>query len=312
MSAWSEGNAYFEENYQIVAGWCLQPSEKLFLGDRNKPKCRFCGKSKPEVSFLQKAHAIPESIGNKSLFTYYECDNCNKAFGHGCENDFGNWSLPMRTMARISGNNGIPTLKQGPNNSWRVEKHPSGISLNLNPTEGFYEDDEAERTLKVHLRRAPYRPAGVVQAMVKMALTIMPEEELRNFQQALDWIKPGNTLTSLAAPTPFLHTFLSGPVANNIITVALLTRRCDELIAPYAYFLLTYGHEMLQIVIPSQEKDSNQYGKKMNVRRIPSFRDEGGVAPGGFSCRQLAFSSSEVVKDDYFTLHLQYGEKRPS
>jgi hypothetical protein len=39
------------------------------------------------VSVLKEAHALPESISNKSLFTYYECDACNQAFGEGCEND---------------------------------------------------------------------------------------------------------------------------------------------------------------------------------------------------------------------------------
>jgi len=217
----------------------------------------------------------------------------------------------MRTMARISGRNGIPTIRQGPNNAWRVEKHLSGLSLSLDPTEGFYEDDEAKKTLKIHLRRAPYHPVMVVQAMVKMALSIMPEHELKNFQQALNWIQLGKNSTSMVAPTPFLHTFLSGPVANDIITAAVLTRRCDEFIAPYAFFLLTFGHEMLQIAIPSREKDGQHYGKKMEIRRFPSFRDEGGSAPGAITSNQLLFSSSELIKDDSFVLDMQYQEKQP-
>jgi hypothetical protein len=310
MSAWSEANAYYEENYQVAAAWCLRPGDKVCLGDKEKRTCRFCGKASPEASFRKDAHALPECIGNKGLFTYYECDDCNHAFGIGCENDFGNWSLPMRTMARICGKNGIPTIKQGPNNAWRVEKHPSGLSLSLDPTEGFYEDDEAQNTLKIHLLRAPYRPVMVVQAVVKMALTIMPEHELKNFQQALNWIRPGNDLTSMVAPTVFLHTFLSGPVASDIITVGLLTRQRDELVAPYAFFLLTYGHEMLQLAVPS-EKDRPHYGKSMDIRRFPNFRDEGGAAPGAFTCRQLPFTSSDVVKNDGFMLDMQYEEKRP-
>src|SRR5271156_6826188 len=112
MSKWSDLIDY-EEHYQIVSAWCLRPGEKIFLGDKEKRKCRFCGETTPKVSFRKQAHALPECIGNKSLFTYYECDTCNKGFGDGCENDFGNWSLPMRTMSRICGGNGIPTIKQG-------------------------------------------------------------------------------------------------------------------------------------------------------------------------------------------------------
>lgn len=89
MSKWDDLAAYYEERYQIAAAWSVRPEDKIFLGDKDGRKCRFCGRAKPEVSFRKEAHALPESIGNESLFTYYECDTCNQAFGEGCENDFG-------------------------------------------------------------------------------------------------------------------------------------------------------------------------------------------------------------------------------
>jgi hypothetical protein len=121
MSKWSDLVAYYEERYQIATAWCLRPGDKIFLGDKQNRRCRFCGKTEPEVSFRNDAHALPECTGNKSLFTYYECDVCNKAFGDGCDNDFGNWSLPMRTMSRIRGKNGIPIIKQGPSGASRID-----------------------------------------------------------------------------------------------------------------------------------------------------------------------------------------------
>lgn len=309
MSKWSNLVAYYDEHYQIASTWCLRPGNKIFIGDKGNRKCRFCGKTAPEVSFRKKAHALPECIGNKSLFTYYECDLCNKRFGDGCENDFGNWSLPTRTMSRIRGGSGIPTIKQGPNGTWRVEGHPTGLSLSVDETEAFYEVDEANKTLKLNLRRAPYRPVMIVQAMVKMALSVMPEEELPNFQQALGWIEPGNTLTQMAAPTPFFYTFISGPMASDLITVAVLTRRHDNLVTPYSFLLLVYGHEMLQMVIPSIEKDRHHYGKRMEFRRFPCFRDEGGSAPGNTLSMQLSLHSAEWVRDDKITFEMQYQEK---
>src|SRR5262249_4440815 len=124
MSTWNELSAYYEKYYKVATWYLLRPSHKVFLGDKNNRKCRFCGKAPPEVNFRKEAHALPECIGNKSLFTYYECDTCNQAFGDGCESDFAKWSLPMRTMSRIRGKTGIPTIKQGPENAWRIGKHP--------------------------------------------------------------------------------------------------------------------------------------------------------------------------------------------
>ena len=44
---------------------------------KNKRCCLFCGKMEPEASFTQKAHAISESLGNKSIVQNEECDECN-------------------------------------------------------------------------------------------------------------------------------------------------------------------------------------------------------------------------------------------
>jgi hypothetical protein len=151
-------------------------------------------------------------------------------------------------------------------------------------------DDEANKTLKLHLRRAPYRPSMVVQAMVKMALSIMPEEEMLNFQQSLGWIRPDNTLTRMVAPTPFFYTFISGPMASDLITVALMTRRNDDFVTPYCFLLLVYGQEMLQMVIPSIEKDRHHFGKRMEFRRFPCFRDEGAAAMAAPSGNRYAVS----------------------
>jgi hypothetical protein len=309
MSKWSDLAAYYEERYQIATSWCLRPGDKIFLGDKQNRRCRFCGKTEPEVSFRNDAHALPECTGNKSLFTYYECDVCNKAFGDGCENDFGNWSLPMRTMSRIRGKTGIPIIKQGRNGAWRIEGHPTGLRLSVGETEAFFEDDEANKTLKFHLRRAPYRPVMVVQAMVKMALSIMPDDEMPNFQQALSWIRPGNALTTMAAPTPFFYTFVSGLLASDLITIAVLTRRHDDLVTPYAFLLLVYGHEMLQMVIPSFEKDKHHYGRTMEFRRFPCFRDEGGSAPGETVSMLLSPQPNEWVRDSSIVLEMQYEQK---
>jgi hypothetical protein len=312
ITEWDALNAFYEHNYQLATGWFLQPNDKIVLGDKTNRMCRFCGNTKPEVTFRKDAHALPESIGNKSLLTYYECDSCNHAFGVGCENDFGNWSLPMRTMARIRGKTGIPTVKLGPNGIWRIEEHPDGLSLSLAETEGFYEDDTDRNVLKIHLRRAQYRPVMVVKALFKMALSVMPEEEMPNFQHTLASIRPGTALAPMKGPVPFFYTFIGGPIASDRITVAVLTRKEDDSVLPYCFFILMYGNEMLQIAVPSFEKDHYHFGKMMDIKRFPSFRDEGGAAPGQTTWRVLPFQTAEFVKDDTFTMEFAYQARIPA
>jgi hypothetical protein len=301
---------FYAENYKIAAGWCLRPGVKLFLGDKNYRKCRFCGRSTPDTNFRNEAHAIPNCIGNKSLFVYYECDACNQRFGSGCENDFGNWSLPMRMMSRICGKTGIPTVKQGPNGIWRIDASSTGLTVNIDAEEGFYERDELTKTLTFHLRRAPYRPAMIVQTMVKIALSIMPDNEMANFQCILEWIRPDTPALALAAPTPFIHNFIGGPMSSDLLTVAVLTRQSDNLPTWYSCLLLMYGHELLQMVIPSIERDQHLYGKQLDFPPFPLFPDDDSGAARPIHSSRLPFSTMEFVKNDSFDLEIGYQEQR--
>ena len=94
---------FFAKNYDFVFQKIFTPEDKLILGDKENRVCRFCRLAKPDVSFRKRAHALPESIGNKSIFSFYECDDCNEYFGQTIENDFANWSLPYRSIMRIRG-----------------------------------------------------------------------------------------------------------------------------------------------------------------------------------------------------------------
>ena len=69
-----EAFTFYDDHYDGLGQWILQPGKKFFLGDKANRQCRFCEKRSPEVTFRKKAHAIPELLGNKSLITYYECD----------------------------------------------------------------------------------------------------------------------------------------------------------------------------------------------------------------------------------------------
>lgn len=63
---------------------------KEWVGEPDKQKrvCRYCHRSMPEVSFKKVAHTISEALGNKSIKTNDECDECNQFFGDTIEQDF--------------------------------------------------------------------------------------------------------------------------------------------------------------------------------------------------------------------------------
>jgi HNH endonuclease len=166
----------------------LKRGQKLTLGNKEDRVCRFCGLREPQVSFRKDAHAIAEMLGNKSLFTAYECDTCNGKFGRGIEQDLGNWSKLMRTMSRIRGKNGVPTLKRGGNTGWRIEyRDDGGLDIKDYEANPVHTVDEARKSVQFRLKRDPYTPVGVMKAFVKMGLTLLPEDEMPNFKHALAW-----------------------------------------------------------------------------------------------------------------------------
>ena len=113
------------------------------IGERDKSKrvCRYCNKSKPEVSFKKVAHSISEALGNKKIITNDECDTCNEKFGKGIENDLILYLSLFRNFFGIKGKKGIPKLK-GKNfeivNNERIEIKQILSDEEINKTE--YDD----------------------------------------------------------------------------------------------------------------------------------------------------------------------------
>ena len=122
---------FYDKHYAGAKPIILEPGRKLMLGSAARLRhCRFCGKDEPAVTFKDEAHALPAAFGNTSLFSNYECDACNHLFGEGIENHLGNWTKPMRTLSRIKGRTGVPTIKNpGPQKRWRVESSSTGLHL---------------------------------------------------------------------------------------------------------------------------------------------------------------------------------------
>ena len=95
------------ENYKHEVNIIL--NKKVYIG--NKGVCRYCGKNNSQVNFKKLAHAIPELLGNKYLFSNDECDDCNSYFDKHLENNLANFLGISRTTSQVVGKKGIPKVK---------------------------------------------------------------------------------------------------------------------------------------------------------------------------------------------------------
>ena len=97
----AEALQFYDQHYDFIVQYMLKsPGKDIFLPTAEQNACRFCKKKSPEVTFKLKAHAIPELLGNQTLFSTYDCNSCNQCFGQGIENDLGNWSKPIRNLTQ--------------------------------------------------------------------------------------------------------------------------------------------------------------------------------------------------------------------
>ena len=300
---------FYDQHYAGIEPLFIRPGTKIVLGDKNNRVCRFCGKGENEVSFKLEAHAIPEALGNKSVVTNFECDNCNQLFGRGIENDLGNWSKPNRTFARIRGKSGVPTLKKGgPDPGWRIEYGATGFEMKHYEDDPIFYVDEERKQLRFELKRDSYTPVAVLKAFVKIGLTLIPAEELPNFVEALAWIREQDHTKGLVKEFPIFRTFQPGPMPNDLIVVMLMRRRPTVSGVPYAFLVIAYGNEVFQVFLPSPKQDAAIAGQKLT---FPAFPTPGGPDPtryGRAKFSVLDLTGREVIRGETVPIVLGFDQ----
>ena len=280
--------AFYEMNYACSEPLFLWPEKRLFLGSRNDRRCRFCGIDEPKTTFRLNAHAIPELLGNKSIFSNYECDTCNQLFGRGIENDLGNWTKPSRTFARMRGKSGVPSLKKGGSGrGWRIDYGTTGFHFKDYESDPHFVVDEERRQLRFVLTRDVFTPTAVLKAFVKIGLTLLPPEELVNFQEALSWIRDPDHTKRFVTEFPMVHTFQPGPMPNELVVAMIMRRKPSVEELPYAFLILGFGNDVYQVFLPCPERDSALHGKKLTIPAYPT--------PGGPDPRKYGKTRVELI-----------------
>ena len=243
------------------------------IGYQKNKKCRFCHKSEPEVSFKKIAHVFPESIGNKALASYYECDNCNDHFGKTIENDYGNFFQYYHSVAGIRGKRGITKIKSktgvfDPDGNfipdyemyWEpIDGEQGELCLKMISNIPIEERQTCPDTIQLEEIHPDCCPIGVFRALVKMAISVMPFNELFLFDHTIQWLLDTHN-SNIFSPKKLLVRYAMIPGFNVVkYPHFVLYRRKRDIISsmPYMVFSLTYGLFSLMVEIPrNNEKNT--------------------------------------------------------
>lgn len=294
---------FFDSKYEIKAEYFLGKGERKLIGSEKKI-CRFCQKKEPEVTFRNVAHAVPEFLGNKQLILRNECDQCNTFVSNKLENHLDKYTKPYRTAGQIKGKKKIPTYKTKDKKSRFEFRGNEGGVIETLENGNFLELRESENTLVMNVHLEPFIPIAVYKCLIKIALSIVDEDELENLSQIKSWIFEESHRV-LYSPLPLLRTFIPGPRPNHKLIVLLLKRkRKRSHVNPHYYLVLGFGNLVYQIAVPS-DNDIKVGKQRISYVRFPlPFEESWQYGALSYDIEDMV--DCETINDKKFPINYSY------
>lgn len=280
------------------------------VGSLKNRRCRFCGRSEKEVPFKKIAHVFPEAIGNSTLASNYECDICNQFFGNTIENEYANFFSLYHSIMRISGKNGIPKASFKVPCEKRSDKcanHCVEIYLQGNLTcirKCEYVGSQYVRTsnneIIISKPVGNCCPIAVFKTFVKMAIAVMPQEELPLFEKSIEWLRETKHQNFYSGKELLVrYKMIPGFDVTKYPHYCLFRRKRSEWLKPYMLFNITYGCFSLLIEIPRDcDKSDNDEFLSVPFPPIPFYTSTEGTWDMTENCVPKGMMHSIVLNAD--------------
>ena len=302
---------FYEENYDVIACHSFAPGQHIQLQDHDvsgQRFCRFCGKRRGEVPFKQTAHAVPVFLGNKSIISYNECDNCNRFISQQYEDHLAKYLRPALALSRVSGRNGVPTYK---NSDIRIEDR-QGVHLDFKENvfnESIISSGKLDLDLP-SLETQKHIPINAAKAFIKSICSVMPKEELDYCQDTIRWLMENGNIKFKSFS--ILFSFVPGNSPLSPGSIKIIRRKNDTNI-PYIWGIFSFANFVYQVMLPFCSKDKwliSEQKHTITTRCYPLpiskeyFQEYGDPA---FSCIDFA-EDIGTSKTHRFSLSLEKAE----
>jgi len=227
---------------------------KTHVGESDKTKrvCRFCDNKREKVTFKNRAHAISESLGNKTLILNEECDECNSEFGLGIERDLIAYLKPFASIFGIKGKKGVPTYK-GKNFTLSRNK-AGGIDLDY-----FIATGEEKGKSPITLRTFDcITMQNIYRTFCKYALSVIEQEYLEKFSETLAWIKGEKSIVQL----PSIAILKSYRLLTAQPKITISMRTDNDYSLPFAIGEFRCNYLTFIFIIPLSSDDDRDFMNK--------------------------------------------------
>lgn len=179
----------FDGYTRLVAFKNIDNQSIIEVHGQNIPKknrsCMFCGNE--NAKFTKVAHAVSETIGNKSLISHFECDECNQQFGKMFEDDLGKYMLPYKIITKTFGKSNQLSSKDMPKEdgisyrTYRIQMNKNKPVMENNKVKALIIEKKNTGIIKldknkidISIPRQHYFPPSIYCSFLKMAYSIMP------------------------------------------------------------------------------------------------------------------------------------------
>jgi len=253
-----EEDNLLHKTYKLINSLVPKNNQKIFLGDKDKKKCRFCGKDSTQTSFKKKAHIIPEFMGNKLYFSNLECDNCNQYFGE-LEDSLFNFAGVLNSFSMVRGKKGFPKYKGNKEELEIFAKNDNELIIRTVQTEKeeVCAIDEKNKRIIIDTNQHSYLPQDAFKSLVKIGLIMLKDCQFLKYKEAIEWIRQPNLNNQ--EHNPFFNVFRKiGEKRRFLKPLAFLMQKRDsqELFNyPHHILIIFYGIIQYQIFLPFHEDD---------------------------------------------------------
>jgi hypothetical protein len=249
-------------NYNISV---YGPKKKYVYGnnEKSKRKCKYCGKTITEdATFNEEAHAIPESLGNKTIISADECDHCNDIFSKTIDLDIFEYLKLFRVLYGRKGKNGVPKLKF--KNGTEIFHNGTEAIIIQRNNDPSTDTDFSKDNFKIPLEFSrDINYMNIYRALVKYVMAVIPNEEMSNFTKTIDWImnikNNGNVIE-----LPIVAVKIDSQNYNDQPLLMVYKRKNNNISLPYMYAELRMTTMIFVFIIPFCGKDTKDFSQKEN------------------------------------------------
>lgn len=246
------GDETFHKIYEIVdvSPEYISPQDEYLI-------CRYCNETDAK-KFRSKAHLLPEFTGNKEVFCYNECDDCNAKFGL-YETNLNAFCGIKNTFIPIKGKKKFQKFRDEKNKFTTQFQDENKVKINFeSDNNNFIKFDNG--TLNIQSTTQGFIPLYVYKSLVKFGISMIKKEDLHKFTKTIEWLKVPTNIHSQddnIISLQLLHNESRPPI---IKPVAFLMKRKSDYQKnniPEFTFILAFGFHRFQIFLPYNSDDVN-------------------------------------------------------